>query len=323
VGTGFDDGVYALALQTDGKILVGGVFNSYNGTPAGKIIRLNSDGSVDNTFDTGTGFTFSVFVITVQSDDKILVGGGFATYNGQDRRKIVRLNPDGTLDNTFTTDTGMDNIVYNIYETSDNKIFVLGSFSVYSGVTSNNFVKLNSDGTIDDTFNVGTGFNSQTYSLVLEDDGKILVTGLFTEFDGNPTRQIVRLNQNGSIDNTFNSGSGFSRMSGSSFTDTAVKYNDKYFIVGDFNSYNGISANGLIRLNYDGTKDDSFDYGTGLTFLEGSVNFGYVLDNGTHLVVGEYTEYNGSQVGDIVFLNPFGGSLNCPYPTPTPTVTPT
>ena len=323
VGTGFDSDVYALAIQPDGKILVGGFFDTYNGTPAGKIIRLNSDGSVDNTFDTGTGFTFSVFAITVQSDNKILVGGGFATYNGQDRRKIVRLNTDGTLDDTFNTNTGMNNIVYNIYETNDNKIFVLGSFTVYSGVTSNNFVKLNNDGTIDNTFDVGTGFNSETFSAVLEDDGKILVVGLFTSFDGQSSRQIARLNSDGSFDNTFDCGSGFSRISGLSSADTAVKYNDKYFITGDFNTYSGISANGLIRLNYDGTKDNSFDYGTGLTFLAGSFNLGYVLNNGSHLVVGEFSEYNGSQVGDIVFLNPFGGSLNCPYPTPTPTTTAT
>jgi hypothetical protein len=233
------------------------------------------------------------------------------------------LNTDGTLDDTFNTNTGMNNIVYNIYETNDNKIFVLGSFTVYSGVTSNNFVKLNNDGTIDNTFDVGTGFNSETFSAVLEDDGKILVIGLFTSFDGQSSRQIARLNSDGSFDNTFDCGSGFSRISGLSSADTAVKYNDKYFITGDFDTYSGISANGLIRLNYDGTKDNSFDYGTGLTFLAGSFNLGYVLNNGSHLVVGEFSEYNGSQVGDIVFLNPFGGSLNCPYPTPTPTTTAT
>lgn len=314
VGTGFDNDVYAVAIQSDGKILVGGFFDTYNGTPAGKIIRLNSNGSVDNTFDTGTGFSFSVFAITIQSDDKILVGGGFATYNGQNLRKIVRLNTDGTLDNTFNTNTGMNNIVYNIYETNDNKIFVLGSFTVYSGVTSNNFIKLNSDGTIDNTFNIGNGFNNQTYSAVFENDGKILVVGLFTSFDGQSSNQIVRVNSDGSFDNTFNFGSGFSRISGLSSADTVVKYNDKYFIAGDFNSYNGISANGLIRLNYDGTKDNSFDYGTGLTYLEGTFNLGYVLNNGTYLVAGQFLEYNGYQVGDIVFLNgiPLGTLLNCP-----------
>jgi uncharacterized delta-60 repeat protein len=321
IGTGFDNDVYTMAVQTDGKILVGGLFESYNGTPAGKIIRLNNDGSVDNTFGIGTGFNFSVFAITIQSDDKILVGGIFTEYDGQEQRKIIRLNVDGTIDNTFTNNTGMNNIVYNIYTTNDDKILVLGTFTLYSGITFNNIVRLNSNGTIDDTFNIGTGFNSETFSAVIEDDGKILVTGSFTNYNGSPRRQVARLNNDGSIDNTFNPGSGFASISGLTSVDTVAKYNDKYFLAGEFNSYSGISANGLIRLNYDGTKDDTFDYGTGLSFESSSFSLGYILDSGVHLVVGEITEYNGFQLNDIVYLNPFGTLLNCPFPTPTPTTT--
>ena len=321
IGTGFDNDVYTMAVQTDGKILVGGLFESYNGTPAGKIIRLNNDGSVDNTFGIGTGFNFSVFAITIQSDDKILVGGIFTEYNGQTQRKIIRLNVDGTIDNTFTNNTGMNNIVYNIYTTNDDKILVLGTFTLYSGITFNNIVRLNSNGTIDDTFNIGTGFNSETFSAVIEDDGKILVTGSFTNYNGSPRRQVARLNNDGSIDNTFNPGSGFASISGLTSVDTVAKYNDKYFLTGEFNSYSGISANGLIRLNYDGTKDDTFDYGTGLSFESSSFSLGYILDSGIHLVVGEITEYNGFQLNDVVYLNPFGTLLNCPFPTPTPTPT--
>lgn len=323
IGTGFNSAVFALAPQTDGKMLVGGIFDSYNGTPAGKIIRLNNDGSVDNTFGIGTGFNSFVFAITIQSDNKILVGGAFTQFNGQEQLKIIRLNSDGSIDNTFTNNTGMNRNVYNIYTTNDDKIVVLGDFSLYSGVTFNNIVRLNSDGTIDNTFSIGSGFNSETYSAVIEDDGKILVTGLFTDYDGNPCRQIARLNNDGSIDNTFNSGSGFASISGLSSVDTVSKYNDKYFLTGEFNSYSGISANGLIRLNYDGTKDDTFNYGSGLSFSASSFSLGHILDSGIHLVVGQFTEYNGVQVNDIAYLNPFGTLLNCPFPTPTPTTTST
>ena len=321
IGTGFDNDVYTMAVQTDGKILVGGLFESYNGTPAGKIIRLNNDGSVDNTFGIGTGFNFSVFAITIQSDNKILVGGIFTQYNGQEQRKIIRLNTNGTIDNTFTNNTGMNNIVYNIYTTNDGKILALGTFTLYSGVTFNNIVRLNSNGTIDNTFNIGTGFNSETFSAVIEDDGKILVTGAFTNYNGNPRRQVARLNNDGSIDNTFNPGSGFASISGLTTVDTVAKYNDKYFLTGEFNSYSGISANGLIRLNYDGTKDDTFNYGSGLSFASSSFSLGYILDSGIHLVVGEINGYNGFQLNDVVYLNPFGTLLNCPFPTPTPTPT--
>jgi cell division septation protein DedD len=156
---------------------------------------------------------------------------------------------------------------------------------------------------------------------VIEDDGKILVTGAFTNYNGNPRRQVARLNNDGSIDNTFNPGSGFASISGLTTVDTVAKYNDKYFLTGEFNSYSGISANGLIRLNYDGTKDDTFNYGSGLSFASSSFSLGYILDSGIHLVVGEINGYNGFQLNDVVYLNPFGTLLNCPFPTPTPTPT--
>ena len=117
-----------MAIQSDGKILVGGTFFTYNGVSANRVIRLNSDGSVDNTFVTGTGFNNYVLSIVIQSDGKILVGGGFTAYNGVSANRIIRLNSDGSIDNTFVTGTGFDNYVYSIAIQSDGKIlpFIIG-----------------------------------------------------------------------------------------------------------------------------------------------------------------------------------------------------
>jgi uncharacterized delta-60 repeat protein len=322
IGTGFDDAVYDVEPQSDNKILVGGFFDSYSGVSFGKIVRLNVDGSIDNTFIAGTGFNNVIFTIKVQSDGKILVGGGYTEYNGNSHPYLIRLNSDGSVDNTFNLGTGLNGPVYDIILQNDGKKIILGDFTSFDGNLHNRIVRLNDDGSIDNTFNSGTGFNGITYSGLI-DEGQILVVGAFFEYNGQTNRQIVKLNSDGSIDNTFESGAGFTRFSGISFSSTIIKYTDKYFVIGDFDNYNGGTANGLIQLNQDGSINVSFNYGTGLLFSAGTFNTGIILNNGVHVVFGEFLEYNGSEVNDIAFINPFGILLNCPYPTPTPTGTPT
>lgn len=322
IGTGFDNSVYDVELQSDGKILVGGTFNFYDGAPSENIVRLNNDGSIDNTFVTGTGFDGVVFVIKIQPDGKILVGGGFSFYNGNAHRNLIRLNSDGSVDNSFNVGDGFDRLVYDIVLQSDGKKIILGDFTTVNGNPYSRIVRLNDDGSIDNSFTIGTGFNGTAYSGLL-DDTKLVVVGAFFEYDGQTNRQIVRLNTDGSIDTTFNSNGGFNRLSGLTYSTTVLKYSDKYFVIGDFDTYNSISAEGLIQLNSDGSIDESFNYGTGLVFPANTFNTGIILRNGVHIVFGEFSEYNGDQVRDIAFLNPFGTLMNCPLPTPTPTTTPT
>ena len=322
IGTGFNNPVTEVVLQPDGKIIVGGVFSSYNGTPANDIIRLNSDGTVDNTFSAGTGFNEIIWAIDVQPDGKILVGGFFSQYNGVPYNCLIRLNSNGSVDNSFTIGTGFNNTIYDIKRQVDGKYIIFGSFTTFNGVTCNRIVRLNNDGSIDNTFNTGVGFNGETYSGLI-DDGKIVVAGEFFEYSGQTNRNIVRLNIDGSIDDTFNSNSGFLRTSGLSYTLTVLNYLGKYYITGDFNTYEGGSSNGLIRLNSDGSIDPTFNVGTGLDFSATTDNLGLLLSNGIHVVYGTFTGYNGSEVNDIAFINPFGTLLNCPLPTPTPTTTST
>ena len=75
IGTGFDNTVRVIDIQPDGKILVGGDFTKYNGTSRNRIVRLNSNGSIDTSFNIGTGFNDDVWTIDIQPDGKILVGG--------------------------------------------------------------------------------------------------------------------------------------------------------------------------------------------------------------------------------------------------------
>ena len=110
IGTGFNDDVRTIITQVDGKILVGGKFTNYNGVQQNYISRLNTDGSLDTSFNIGTGFSYIISTIVLQSDGKILVGGTFTSYNGINRNAVVRLNTDGSLDTSFINEvTGLLN----------------------------------------------------------------------------------------------------------------------------------------------------------------------------------------------------------------------
>ncbi len=201
-GTGFNTFVFDLALQTDGKVIVGGAFFQYNGTTQNYVTRLNTDGTLDAAFaPTGTGLNNTVISLAVQTDGKILVGGSFTSYNGTTRNYIARLNADGTLDATFApTGTGLNGGVTTLILQADGKVLVGGGFTDYNGTTRNRIARLNADGTLDATFvPTGTGLSGQVQKIVLQADGKVLVGGGFTDYNGTTRNRIARLNADGTL----------------------------------------------------------------------------------------------------------------------------
>src|SRR5690606_21892439 len=110
-------------------------FNSFNGTARSRIARLNTDGSLDTTFNIGSGFNYRVYSIVTQTDGKIIVGGEFTSFNGTPRNYIARLNTDGSLDTTFNVGTGFNLSVNSISPQTDGKIIVGGWFSSFNGTS--------------------------------------------------------------------------------------------------------------------------------------------------------------------------------------------
>ena len=251
IGTGFNGTTRTVTIQSDGKILVGGDFTEYNGTTLNRIVRLNTDGSIDGSFSIGTGFNASTYVVKIQTDGKILVGGGFNLYNGNSSSLFVRINTDGSIDGSFSIGTGFNGTVTNINIQSDGKIIVGGAFSLYNGTTSNRIIRLNTDGSVDGTFNIGTGFSGTTYVATIQTDGKILVGGGFSQYNGNISNFLVRINTDGSVDATFNIGTGFTSL----VYGISVLPNSKIIVAGWFSFYNGQNVEEIIRLNSDGTSD--------------------------------------------------------------------
>jgi uncharacterized delta-60 repeat protein len=312
-GTGFDyfdvdyREVYPIAIQSDGKIICGGFFTTFNETTINRIVRLNSDGTRDTTISISTGFDSDVNSIAIQSDGKIVCGGGFTTFNGVTVNCIVRLNSDGTRDTAFTASTGtaFNGIVYSIAIQSDGKIVVGGDFTTFNGTTINRIVRLNSDGTRDTAFttNTGTAFNSSVRSVAIQSDGKIVLGGTFTTFNGVTVNRIVRLNSDGIRDTAFNAntGSGFNDL----VNLIVVQSDGKLVIVGNFTLFNGVTVNRIVRLNSDGTRDTAFTTNTGTGFNNAASSI-VIQSDGKLVIGGGFTTFNGVTVNRIVRLNSDG-----------------
>jgi uncharacterized delta-60 repeat protein/uncharacterized repeat protein (TIGR02543 family) len=251
-GTGTEY-VYAIAVQSDGKILIGGSFAKYNGTVRGHIARLNTDGTLDTTFDPGTGTSGTIYSIAIQSDGKILIGGSFLKYNDDTARSyLTRINADGSLDSGFSS-LSPNNAVEKIVIQSDGKILLAGDFTLYGTTTVGYFARLNTDGSIDTAFSTGTGFDGKAYALAVQPDGKILVGGKFSTYNGTSKVNIARLNSNGTVD------TGFTAQAYNQVYDIAVGSDGKIVAVGAFSTFNTLTSfNRIARMNTNGTSDTTF-----------------------------------------------------------------
>lgn len=253
-GAGFNNSVIHGVLQPDGKIIVCGMFTQFNGNTQNRIARLNADGTLDATFNVGSGLNMEARTMALQADGKILVCGLFDRYNGIARKSIVSLNTDGSIDNTFDPGTAFTDDVREMAIQSDNKIIVTGNLkqNFPIGVIRPRIARLNSDGTLDATFNPGNGFDAQPAAMHIQSDGKIIVAGDFITYNSDTIRGICRLNANGTLDTTFNPGNGFQRSSnpGLSFVNSMlVQANGKILVGGTFETFDGISRKNIARLN--------------------------------------------------------------------------
>lgn len=360
---GFNNRTYTALQQPDGKIFVGGIFGTYDSNSSSCLIRLNSDGTIDNTFNVGTGFIHTsgateIQALSLQSDGKLIAGGYFTSYSGIGYDDIIRLNTDGSVDNSFVIGSGFAYAqILTTSIQSDGKIIVGGFFNDYSGYSCSNIIRLNSNGSIDSSFTGGTDYPlGFVYDSAIQNDGKILLAGGFSQYnstavpaiirtDSNGTLDltfsatgitfctsmklqsdgklltnaegtVIRLNSNGTKDNTFLTGS----TVGGAVNSVIKLSSGKMIAVGSFTSYSGVSSNRIIALNSDGSIDNTANFGTGFNNQALKV---IELSDGGILVLGDFTQYNGYIANRIVKLLPNGQFINCILPTATPTSTPT
>ena len=204
------------------------------------------------------GFNGEVSGMVLQSDSKIVVVGYFSQFNSVTANSIIRLNSDGTRDTSFNIGSGFNNYPYGIVQQTDGKFVIIGNFTSYNGVSVNRIIRLNSDGTRDTSFNIGSGFNNMVTKIAIQSDGKFVIAGHFTSYNGSSINRIIRLNSDGTRDTSFNPGSGF--INNYVINGLGVLSNGQIIVAGSFDRYNNVLCPMMIKLNSNGTRDTSFQY---------------------------------------------------------------
>ncbi|MBE0641529.1 MAG: T9SS type A sorting domain-containing protein [Bacteroidales bacterium] len=250
---GFDGPVRALALQADGYVLAGGLFNNVNGLSRKNIVRLDSTGAVDNTFLVGSGASNEVTHISTNGSRSVLIGF-FNTYNGQSVPGFVVLQSDGSIDTSFLLPAASFVNVSTSAVLPGNKILLAGNFTTYQGMPAGRIIQLNADGSIDTSFQPGQGLSGLAHTLTIQPDGRILVGGAFSQAAGQPRSRIARLMPDGSLDTSFNPGAG----ANGGVRIISLQADGKILIGGDFSTYDGVAVNRIARLLPDGSLDTTF-----------------------------------------------------------------
>lgn len=291
LNTGLNEKVSSIAMQSDGKTLIGGDFSTFDGITQNKIIRINDDGSKDNSFTIGTGFNNSVKIITTQPDGKLLVGGKFTQYNSQPANYLIRLNSNGTKDTSFNIGIGFNEYVKTIALQTDGKILIGGNFTQFNGQQQNYCIRLNADGTKDTSFIIENAFDGRITDIELQSDGKIIAGGNYITFNGLTQKGIVRLNADGTKDTTFQIGVGFNSSSADVIHDIAIQADGKIYVATSTGWYNNNYVGTLTRINNDGTHDGSFSVtprfsGTGFVKTIALQQNGKIIAGGSFYTMG-------------------------------------
>ncbi len=329
-------GPQAIALQSDGKVVIAGSIYKIDGVPRSGFARLNPDGTLDADFDPSAIYDSpfaspSVSAVAVQPDGRVLIGGGhFATVDGLSRYGIARLNPDGSLDASFNAGSGIDSPVLALAAQADGKVLIGGRFLGVQGMIRSRFARLNADGTVERNFDsqlfpvpssAHDPINSQVTAITVQPNGKILVGSESYNYDfqfggdrSSFSVDLVRLNADGTVDSSFNAVHGSLGLSLLESVCIGLQPDGKVLFGGSFDSLNGIGVNRIARLNADGDLDLSFnaDVEYDPLPLQGLVRAIAVQPDGKVLIVGLFTTVNGVGRTNIARLN-YDGSLDTSF----------
>ena len=267
---GFTQPVNALAVDPDGRILVGGSFSSLGGVARGRLGRLLSDGALDNAF-ANPNLNNAVNAILLQSSSPV-VGGNFtiAGSGGTSRGGVARFHANGVLDDGFP-DAGLAGGFYppsgsaSTYVSAmavdgDGRIVIGGQFGEVRGEARRNVARLTAGGLLDGTFagpadpDGGYAFDGPVLALDVEGSGRVIAGGNFGTVAGSTVGGLVRLAANGTLDGTFPP-----NVSGGMVRSVAVQGDGQIVVGGDFSSVGGVARAYLARISATGTLDTGFD----------------------------------------------------------------
>ncbi|MEY5010574.1 MAG: hypothetical protein RLZZ253_1713 [Verrucomicrobiota bacterium] len=294
-------GTSALALDADGRILIGGTFVSVNGVPRNRLARLGGDGNLDLSFGGRTMPESAVVnALAVDSQRRCLVGGEFWRVGALKRACLARVTPNGTLDGFAP---GLDGAVNAVAVQPDGKVLAGGRFLAVAAGAPPYLVRLEDSGALDPTFgDPDRRLNGEVHALALQTDGKVVLGGSFTQFGGVSCRGVVRVDAQGILDPSF--ALGLSGADGRVLA-IAVQGDGKILVGGDFTRIHDVACNGLARLNPDGTLDVAFQSGLGAGNVV--VRALVLTGEGRILVGGSFPKVQGGCPEGIARLNSNGG----------------
>jgi len=203
VGFGADSTIWAMTLDAQGRILIGGNFTNYNVVGRKHIARLLSTGALDTTFNPGAGTDEDVNTIAADGNGNVILGGAFTRVNGTNWNGVARLTSTGALDATFSPSVGANDAVFTVCAQPDNKIVIGGAFTAYAFVARNHIARLNADGSLDTSFDPGTGANDVVFASLIQPDGNLLIGGSFTSYNDTRRVGIARILPQGWVDTSF------------------------------------------------------------------------------------------------------------------------
>lgn len=195
VGVNSSAVIYTMAIQPDGKLLVGGFFSSAQGVSRSNLARFNTDNSLDTGFTVGTNN--DVETIVVDTNGNVVFGGFFTEAGGVPRNYLARCRSDGSLDGSFAPNPSYR--IYSLASQSDGKLLIGGSFTTISGVRQNYLARVHINGNLDTTFNANLT-SGAVEVMRTQPDGRILVAGGFETFDGKPRYGMARLYSKSALD---------------------------------------------------------------------------------------------------------------------------
>jgi uncharacterized delta-60 repeat protein len=307
--------VSCLSLQPDQKIIIGGGFDSINGSDALGLARLNSNGNVDSSFMVGSGIGSTTFgspgrllATALQADLKLVIGGEFNTFNGQRQDAIARLGSNGSLDMTFNAQLGPYAYVHSLLALQDGKIVVGGQIRANDLDPSRVALiwRLNNNGSMDTSFTQYFGPSGTVEAIAQDGAGGLVICGLFEQFGGMARPSVARLNPNGTLDLTFNPNIDPATLVNHTIQTVALQPDGKILCGGWFQQNGDLNNTpGVIRLNANGTVDG--------TYVPSRSVIGYVhaiapLSDGRALVAGAFHNPPQYYVNGIALLMPNGSS---------------
>lgn len=280
--------VLAMGRWPDGRIALGGEFNTVNDVRLNHVAVLLPDGSIDPGFEFDAGTDFPVHAVLPLPDGKLLIGGSFTNVQGRLWQRVARLLPGGLPDSTFHAGTSPNGTVHALALAPEGRLVVAGRFSRSGSRVRPGLDRWLADGRPDPSFSLDADSDGAVRAVAVAADGTVVAAGDFRHVSGRLAGGVWRARGDGTLDEAF-------RLATGSGADDAVlavalSADGRLWLGGRFRRFDGRERRHVARLLSDGSLDPTFDPGVG---PDDAVLALQAVDGGGVLLGGMFRAVNG------------------------------